>query len=254
MLPPLEPVPPGTRPALDHVPTALTGDLPKGKVLEAYVAELAPRLDALQQRLWSQRRHALLVVLQGRDAAGKDGTIRHVFGAFSPLGCTATSFSAPTPRELRHDFLWRVHAATPELGTIGVFNRSHYEDVLAVRARELQPEARWRPRFGQIVAFEQMLRDEGTRVVKLFLHVGKEEQAKRLAERIEDPAKAWKVDPGDLADRERWEAFTAAYDEAIERCNPTWAPWYVVPADDKKVRDVLVADLMVRVLEELTAA
>lgn len=249
MLPPLVPVPPGVRPALEGVPTVVPGKVPENGALERELAALGERLQAAQDRLWAAKQAALLVVLQGRDASGKDGTIRKVFGCFSPLGLLATPFGVPTATELRHDFLWRVHAAAPALGTVGVFNRSHYEDVLAVRVHQLAPEARWRARYAHIAAFERLLVDEGTRVLKLFLHVSREEQGKRLQERASDPAKAWKVSPGDLEDRARWDDFTAAYEEAIERCNADWAPWYLVPADDKKVRNVLVADLLVRVLE-----
>jgi PPK2 family polyphosphate:nucleotide phosphotransferase len=162
-----------------------------------------------------------------------------------------SSFKAPVGDELQHDFLWRVHREAPARGMVGVFNRSHYEDVLAVRVRDLAPEPVWRARYEHINAFERLLADAGTRIVKIFLHVSRDEQARRLRERLEDPSKNWKFDPGDLDDRARWDEYTAAYDEAFARCNTAAAPWWVVPADDKKARDFLVAGIVVEALARL---
>jgi PPK2 family polyphosphate:nucleotide phosphotransferase len=192
---------------------------------------------------------ALLVVLQGRDTAGKDGTIRNVFAACNPQGCRVTAFAAPSSQELRHDYLWRVHAAAPPRGAIGIFNRSHYEDVLAARVRGIVPEAVWSRRFRHIAEFERMLVDEGTTVLKFFLHVSKAEQARRLRKRLERPEKNWKFDAKDLEDRLRWNAYTLAYRDAFRATSTAWAPWYVVPADDKKARNYFVADVIVRALE-----
>jgi len=246
--PPLPPVPPGEPVRLDAVPTTPPGRTPTGKALEKATDALLERLESLQAALHAEGRRSLLVVLQARDAGGKDGTIRRVFGAMRPQGVRVTSFRAPSAEELDRDFLWRVHREVPGRGMVGVFNRSHYEDVLAVRVRGLAPEEVWRPRFEHITAFERMLADAGTRILKIFLHVSRDEQARRLRERLEDPAKNWKFDPGDVDDRARWDEYTAAYEDAIARCNAAEAPWWVVPADDKKARDYLVAGIVVDAL------
>ncbi|MBU6367895.1 MAG: polyphosphate kinase 2 family protein [Gemmatimonadetes bacterium] len=222
----------------------------KGVLLSA-TAQLQERLAELQEALHADGRHALLLVLQGRDASGKDGTIKKVMGALNPIGVRVAAFGPPTPLELRHDFLWRVHQQVPPRGTIGVFNRSHYEDVLAVRVRALAPEAVWRGRYAQINAFEQMLAENGVVTVKVLLHVSRGEQLARLRERMEDPHKNWKFRMEDIADRERWDDYTAAYEDALRKCSTSWAPWHVVPADDKAVRNYLVARLLVDALEAL---
>lgn len=190
----------------------------------------------------------MLVVLQGRDAAGKDGVVRSIFAACNPLGLRVTAFAAPSTLERAHDYLWRVHAACPPRGVIGIFNRSHYEDVLAVRVRGLAPQSVWARRYRHICEFERMLAEEGTTVVKFFLHVSRAEQAERLRARLDEPDKNWKYDPGDLEDRERWELYTAAYQDALARTTTEHAPWYVVPADKKKVRNYLVAGVLARTL------
>jgi PPK2 family polyphosphate:nucleotide phosphotransferase len=246
----LTPHPPGTAAALtdaearppDHF------DVDK-KDLERELDELTERLDGLQRLLHAEGKRSLLVVLQGRDASGKDGTLRKVFGPLDPLGVTATSFKAPTEEELRHDFLWRIHRAMPGRGTIGVFNRSHYEDVLVVRVRKLAPESVWRPRYEQINLFERILVENDTVVLKFVLHVSREEQRERLLARLNDLEKYWKFNAGDLAERELWDDYTEAYREMLARTSTTVAPWYVVPADSKRVRDVLVARTVVDALE-----
>lgn len=208
--------------------------------LVAVQAELAE----LQDRLFAAGRHSLLVVLQAMDAGGKDGTIRTVFRAFNPAGVTVTPFGVPSDEERAHDYLWRVHEHTPPAGTIGVFNRSHYEDVLVVRVKGLVPEAVWRRRYRHIREFERMLGDEGTHVVKLFVHISSEEQRLRMQDRIDDPAERWKFRTGDLDDRARWDDYQAAFAEALRETSTPEAPWYVVPGDRKWVRNLVVARVL----------
>jgi PPK2 family polyphosphate:nucleotide phosphotransferase len=247
----LHPVPPAAALGLAALPTTPPAGTPKGEALETATARLLLRLETLQAALLAEGRRALLVVLQARDTGGKDGTIRKVLGACSPQGLRVTSFARPTEIELAHDFLWRVHREVPARGMVGVFNRSHYEDVLAVRVRELVPEAVWRPRFQQINDFERLLAESGTTVVKLFLNISREEQGERLRARLGDPEKNWKFEEGDIEDRARWDLYTAAYEEAIVRCSTPEAPWYVVPADKKRARDFLVAQILVETLERM---
>ena len=213
--------------------------------------ELHGRLRDLQARLWADRSMGVLVVLQSLDAGGKDGTIRSVFTGVNPQGVRVASFRAPTDAERAHDYLWRVHAEAPPAGEIVIFNRSHYEDVLAVRVHQLVPETRWRRRYRHIREFERMLVDEGVSIVKVHLHVSKDEQKKRLEERIADPAKRWKFRRGDLEDRARWHDYGDAYEEALTETSTDYAPWYVVPADHESVRNVVVARLLVDTLEQL---
>jgi PPK2 family polyphosphate:nucleotide phosphotransferase len=221
------------------------------RINPSFPAALLERLAHYQSALYAEGRRALLVVLQGRDAAGKDGLIRKVFGAFGPQGCQVTSFSAPSEAELAHDFLWRVHLAAPPRGRVGVFNRSHYEDVLAVRVRELAPEEVWRRRYDHINDFERLLTDEGTTVLKFFLHISQEEQRERLRRRLTNPEKNWKFREGDLDDRALWTGYARAYEDALSRCSTPWAPWYVVPADKKPVRNYLVAHVLVDTLARM---
>jgi PPK2 family polyphosphate:nucleotide phosphotransferase len=223
-------------------------DKERGKAL---LDELNDRLGVLQQRLFAEGTRSVLLVLQGLDASGKDGVIRKVFTGVNPLGCRAVSFRAPTSNELAHDYLWRVHAQVPARGEVGIFNRSHYEDVVAVRVRGLAPEEVWRRRPGHIRDWERMLADEGTTLVKVFLNVSREEQRRRLQERLEDPEKRWKFRRGDLDDRARWTDFVAAYEDAITATSTEWAPWWVVPADRNWVKALAVARLLVDALERL---
>jgi PPK2 family polyphosphate:nucleotide phosphotransferase len=219
--------------------------------LERRLEQLTERLDRLQEAMHAEGTRAVLVVLQGRDTSGKDGTIRGVLGPLNPQGVIVTSFKAPTVVELDHDYLWRVHQAVPPRGAIGVFNRSHYEDVLAVRVHNLVPEAVWRPRYEQINQFEKILTQNDVTILKFMLHISREEQRKRLRARLDDPEKYWKFSPGDLKEREKWDDYTAAYQEMLERTSTAWAPWYVVPADRKPVRDVLVAGVLLEALERM---
>ena len=232
---------------------ARVDNLPPRELLEQATQSLLERLTVLQDVFHADGQHALLLVLQGRDASGKDGVIRTVYGAFNPVGVKVESFGPPTPLEQKHDYLWRVHNVVPARGMIGVFNRSHYEDVLVVRVRELAPESVWRPRYKQINAFERMLADNKVIIRKCMLHVSRDEQHERLQERLSDPKKNWKFRAGDLEDRERWDAYTSAYSEALSKCSTAWAPWYVVPSDNNHVRNFLIARMLVETLESVKA-
>lgn len=245
-------------PVASNAPLALTDaragvpkGLPKGAALRTLLDAELERLTELQARLYADGRFALLVVLQGRDASGKDGTIRTVFGACNPQGCRVASFKAPTDAELAHDFLWRVHQVIPPRGIIGIFNRSHYEDVLVARVRKLVPPTVWRQRFRQINDFERLLAENGVTILKFFLHISREEQRQQLLERLTDPTKNWKFRAGDLDDRARWSQYTTAYRDALRRCSTRWAPWYVVPADHKGVRNYLITRRINQALSSL---
>ena len=224
-------------------------DKPAAKEL---LRELHPRLGELQHRLYAEGSRSLLLVLQGLDASGKDGVIRSVFTGISPQGCRVVSFKAPTTTELAHDYLWRVHAKLPARGELVIFNRSHYEDVVAVRMWNLAPEEVWRRRPGHIREWERTLTDEGTTIVKVFLNVSKEEQRIRLQERIDDPSKRWKFNRDDLEARRRFDDYLAAYDEALTETSTDWAPWHVVPADRNWVKALAVAQLLVDTLERMS--
>ncbi len=212
---------------------------------------LIERLDTLQRRLFAEGTRSLLLVLQGQDASGKDGVIRSVFTGVTPQGCRVISFRAPHEGELAHDYLWRVHAQLPARGELAIFNRSHYEDVVTVRVRRLAPEEVWRRRTGHIREWERMLTDEGTTLVKAFLHVSEEEQRQRLQERIDDPEKRWKFQREDLQARERFDEYLAAYEDAITETSTEWAPWHVVPADRNWLKALVVAQLLVDALERM---
>jgi PPK2 family polyphosphate:nucleotide phosphotransferase len=212
------------------------------------------RLTDLQDRLWAEGKHPVLVVLQGIDAAGKDGTVKHVMGAFNPMGCSVTSFKVPTPSEAAHDYLWRIHQRTPGQGEISIFNRSHYENVLVVRVHELVPKRTWERRFGHINDFERLLTDEGTTILKFFLLIDRDEQKARLQERINNPAKSWKFRLGDLAERKLWDDYMAAYEDVLERCSTDQAPWYVIPANRNWFRNLAIAEILADTLEDLKPA
>lgn len=218
---------------------------------EALAAKLGQRLDALQDLLYAGHEHKLLIVLQGMDTAGKDGAIRKVFASMDPLGIRVASFGVPTEEELDHDFLWRVHRQVPGKGEIVIFNRSHYEDVLVVRVRNLVPKSVWRERYDQINDFEKMLADTGTVILKFFLHIDADEQKERLQARIDDETKRWKFRKGDLDDRKLWRDYQSAYEDAISRTSTEWAPWYVVPANAKWYRNVVISQTIVEALERL---
>lgn len=215
------------------------------------VDRLNDELEMLQELLYAERKHKLLVVLQAMDTGGKDGVIRSVFDGVNPQGVKVANFKAPTPVELDHDYLWRVHPHVPGKGEIVIFNRSHYEDVLIVRVHALVPEEVWRRRYQQICDFERMLVEEGTRILKFYLHISKGEQKKRLQARLDDPTKHWKFNVGDLKERARWDDYMCAYEDAINATSTPWAPWYVIPANKKWYRDWVIADVLVNTLKSL---
>ncbi len=209
------------------------------------------RLEALQELLYAEGRHKVLIVLQAMDAGGKDGTIRHVFDGANPQGVKVASFKKPTPRELAHDYLWRVHRHTPGAGEIAIFNRSHYEDVLVVRVHGYVPPERWQRRYRHIVEFERLLAEEGTTILKFFLHISKEEQKQRLQARLDEPHKRWKFAKGDLAERKLWGDYMLAFEAALSETSTEHAPWYVIPADRKWYRNLVISRILVDALEGL---
>lgn len=209
------------------------------------------RLDDLQYTLYAEGKRSVLIVLQGMDTSGKDGTIRHVMSGASPQSCKVTSFKVPSPRERAHDFLWRIHEATPEKGNIMIFNRSHYEDVLVVRVHNLVPKKVWEHRYEEINRFEKYLTENGTTVLKFFLHVSKAEQKKRIEARLADPSKHWKLSEADLKEREFWDDYIEAYEAALSKCSTKYAPWFVIPADHKWFRNLAVSKILVETLEQM---
>jgi PPK2 family polyphosphate:nucleotide phosphotransferase len=215
---------------------------------EAKLDKLSRELTRLQELLYAASDQSVLIVLQGRDTSGKDGTIKTVMGPLNSLGCNVASFKVPTEKERAHDFLWRVHAQTPGNGEITIFNRSHYEDVLVVRVHKLVPDPVWRARYDHINAFEKLLADSRTIVLKFYLHISKREQEERLLEREQDATKYWKLSAGDWKEREYWNAYTRAYEDAINRCAAPHAPWFIVPANKKWFRNLAVADALVATL------
>jgi PPK2 family polyphosphate:nucleotide phosphotransferase len=241
-----------TRHILDEVDPGMDGGLEK-EAGQTRFAELGAELRELQELLYAAGDQSVLIVLQGRDTSGKDGAIRKVFDYVNPQGCRVESFKVPTADELAHDFLWRCHRVTPGRGMITVFNRSHYEDVLVVRVHGLVPEEQWRRRYDHINNFEQLLADSNTIILKFYLHISKKEQEERLLAREQEVAKAWKLAVGDWKEREHWDDYTEAYDEALRRCSTEYAPWYVVPADRKWYRDLTIADTIVRTLRPFRA-
>jgi PPK2 family polyphosphate:nucleotide phosphotransferase len=217
----------------------------------AILARGLERLKDIQERLWAENRQKLLIVLQGIDTAGKSGTIDHVVGAFNPQGCDVHGFKIPTEEEAAHDYLWRAHAWMPRSGGIAVFDRSYYEDVLVVRVHDLVPKERWSRRYDQINAFERLLVEEGTRILKFFLYIDKDAQRERLQSRFDDPSKRWKFRLGDLEERKRWDDYIAAFEDMLERCSTEIAPWYLVPASHNWFRNLAVAEIVAEALEEM---
>ena len=209
------------------------------------------RLTALQDRIWAEQKHPVLIVLQGIDAAGKDGSVKHVMSAFNPMGCAVTSFKVPTPIELGHDYLWRVHQRVPGKGEIAIFNRSHYEDVLVVRVHDIVPKKVWSKRYDQINAFEELLASSGTTIIKFFLWIDRDEQKARFQDRLDDPDKRWKFRLGDLAERKLWDSYVAADEELLRRCSTDSAPWYVIPANRNWFRNLAIADIVADTLDDL---
>jgi len=240
--------------------------IPKGKVkLADYSADetsgydkttaraeetkLEQRLVELQERLYASSKNSLLIVLQGMDTSGKDGAVKHVFDVVNPNGIRISNFKAPSPEDLSHDFLWRIHRETPPKGLIGIFNRSHYEDVLIARVNELVPQKIWRARYEQINQFEQLLTSNGTAILKFFLHISKDEQKERLQARLDDPTKQWKFNVGDLEVRDQWNDYMKAYEDVFTQCNTEYAPWYIVPANKKWYRNLVITRAVVEALE-----
>jgi PPK2 family polyphosphate:nucleotide phosphotransferase len=224
---------------------------PDKKAARTQLAKDAKAINILQDRLYAEGQRALLVVLQGTDTAGKDGTIRNVFNHTGPIGVSVTPFRRPSEEELAHDFLWRAHVACPRRGTIGIFNRSHYEDVLVARVRKLAPADAIEQRYGQINAFEKTLAENGTAILKFMLHISRDEQKKRLQDRLDEPESRWKFNPDDLEDRKHWEDYQKSYELVLERCTTDWAPWHVIPGDYKWARNAAVAAIVRGKLEDM---
>jgi PPK2 family polyphosphate:nucleotide phosphotransferase len=212
---------------------------------------LVSRLESFQEVLYAERKHALLIILQGMDTSGKDGTVSHIFGGIDPLGVRVVSFKAPTALELDHDFLWRIHAQTPAKGEIVIFNRSQYEDVLIVRVHNLVPTEVWGKRYEQINNYEKMLSENGTTILKFFLYISKDEQKQRLEDRVQQPDKRWKFNPGDLKERELWDDYLQAYEDVLNKTSTDWAPWMIVPADRKWYRNLVIGTRIDQALESL---
>lgn len=246
-------IPPETKVDLNQYATSFQGELDK-KTGKSQLKERNKALRDIQELMYAEDKQKLLVVLQGIDTSGKDGTIEHVFGDVNPQGTKVISFKVPTKKELAHDYLWRVHQHTPGDGEIVIFNRSHYEDVLVVRVHDLAPKEVWKKRYDHINAFEKLLADEGTTIRKFFLHISKEEQARRFLARLDRPQKRWKFNPGDLEEREYWEDYKAAFEDMLSKTSTPWAPWYVVPSDRKWYRNLVVANVVQEALENLGMA
>ena len=233
-----------------HDPALTAGYKDKGEAAKDLEKSME-RLSTLQGRLWADKKQALLIVLQAMDGGGKDGTIDHVMSGVNPQGCTVTSFKVPSEEEASHDYLWRIHRALPARGQIGIFNRSHYEDVLVVRVHKLVPKDVWSKRYDQINDFERMLSENGVRILKFFLHISKDEQRERLAIRLQDATKNWKANPADYTDRKHWGEYMEAYADALSRCSTSWAPWYIIPANRKWFRNLVVCRTIVETLEDM---
>ncbi|MFG1400501.1 polyphosphate kinase 2 family protein [Xanthobacter sediminis] len=244
-------VEPGTRIRLKDVDAAFHGDYASSEHAKEDLAKNVARLAELQQKLYGEKKHALLVVLQGIDAAGKDGTCWHVMAAMNPQGTYVQGFKQPTEEERLHDFLWRVHPHTPGLGQVGVFNRSHYEDVLVVRVHDLVPQEVWSKRYDLINVFEKMLTDSGVTILKFFLYITPEEQLARFAQRLDDPARQWKISDADYKERAFWDKYTAAYEDMLEKCSTKHAPWYVIPSNHKWFRNLAVSKVIEETLDEM---
>ena len=238
---------------LSDWPTDDDGGFGKGDAKDR-IEDLNDELQELQELLFAEGKHQVLVVIQATDTGGKDGTIRHVFDGVNPSGVTVASFKKPSSLELAHDYLWRVHQQTPRRGEMVIFNRSHYEDVLVVRVHDLVPEERWSKRYGHIRDFERLLADEGTTIVKLFLHISKDEQRERLQARVDEPHKNWKFSFGDLDERQHWDDYQEAFRVMLDETSTDAAPWYVIPADRKWFRNLLVSEIMVQTLRGLDMA
>jgi len=244
-------VKPGRKVALaGHDPRATPGFRGK-RDADTILEKSIVRLSDLQYLLYAENKRALLIVLQAMDTGGKDGTIRHVMSGLNPSGCRVKAFKVPSAEEIEHDFLWRVHQAVPPRGDFGIFNRSHYEDVIVVRVHGLKPRSVWEARYDQINAFERHLVENDVTILKFFLHISKDEQKKRIEQRIKDPTKRWKLTPSDFEERKYWNDYQQAYEDALNRCSTKWAPWFIIPADKKWYRNLAVSQIMVETLESM---
>jgi PPK2 family polyphosphate:nucleotide phosphotransferase len=245
---------PGEKVKLEDIDPADTGDFQGGKKEGlALLSKLTAKLEVLQERLYAAHKNSILIVLQGMDTCGKDGTVRKVFEGVNPQGVRVSSFKVPTALEMDHDYLWRVHQQVPGRGEMVIFNRSHYEDVLVVRVHNLVSEERWRKRYEQINNFERLLAEEGTTILKFYLHISKDEQKARLLERLAQPEKNWKFNPGDLKERGLWDEYMKAYQDALSKTSSESAPWYIIPANRKWYRDLVIASILIKTLEKLDA-
>jgi PPK2 family polyphosphate:nucleotide phosphotransferase len=244
-------VKPGKKMRLKDFDADYTGGIKKKKNAQEELDENIQVLADLGYRLYAENRRCLLLVLQGMDTSGKDGTIRHVMRGFNPQSCQVTSFKQPSIEELNHDFLWRISRAVPRKGNIGIFNRSHYEDVLVVRVHNLVPKREWQTRYERINIFEKMLTSGGATIIKVFLHISKEEQRKRLQARLDNKDKLWKFSHADLAERQYWDDYQKAYEDAMTLCNTSWAPWYIVPANRKWYRNLVISRILRKALAKM---
>jgi PPK2 family polyphosphate:nucleotide phosphotransferase len=244
-------VEPDSKVKLSHYDPDDTGDLNSKSKADKLLEQHREKLFTLQELMYAEEKHSLLVVLQAMDAGGKDGTIRHIFTGVNPQGCQVTSFKKPTEEELKHDFLWRVHRVTPARGTIGIFNRSHYEDVLVVRVHGNLTKGELKDRFRAINDFEDFLVENGTTILKFFLHISKDEQRDRLQARLDHPQKYWKVNPEDLKERQYWDDYMDAYEDVFRHCSRKRAPWYIIPSDKKWYRNVAISQIIIDALDGL---
>src|SRR6516164_1585519 len=244
------PVKPGTKVSLKEIDANDTGSFRSPKQVGELLHKQLQELVHLQRLLYAESRRSLLIVLQGMDTSGKDGTISHVMSGMSPLGVQVHAFKAPNEEELNHDYLWRVHQRMPRHGYIGIFNRSHYEDVLVVRVHDLVPKKIWKQRYRQINQFEKIMVANGTTILKFFLHISKDEQKSRLEERLQDPTRHWKFSLKDVEERGYWSAYRRAYETVLTKCSTEWAPWHIVPANKKWYRNLVVAQTIVQTLSD----
>ncbi len=244
-------VKPGNKINLDDIDADFKPEGLSRDEAEVELEDLTKRLRELQHLMYAEDSRSLLIVLQGRDAAGKDGTIRQIFGPMNPQGCRVTSFKVPSKIEAAHDFLWRSHIAAPKRGMVGIFNRSHYEDVLVVRVHDLVPKRVWSERYDHINAFEKLLTDSRTLILKFYLHIDREEQLERFKKRIDNPRKNWKISDADYSERPFWDAYTKAFEDAISKCSTDDAPWFVIPANRKWFRNLAIAEIVVEAMEGL---
>jgi PPK2 family polyphosphate:nucleotide phosphotransferase len=245
-------VKPGSKVRLKDIKTDATHGLKEKPDIDRILRETAGKMAVLQYLMYAENKRALLIVLQAMDTGGKDGTIRHVMSGLNPTGVIVKAFKVPSGEELEHDFLWRIHHAVPPRGDFGIFNRSHYEDVVVVRVHDLVPRSVWKKRYDLINEFERDLVESDVTVLKFFLHISKDEQKRRIQDRIKDPMKRWKLTPADFKERKYWDDYQEAYEDALTKCSTKWAPWYVIPADKKWFRNLAVAKIMLETLESMS--